>query len=197
MKEEQKKDKKTIKEIDKVKEASYSDDIVAEYIEENEDNAIKKLREKLKKCIKEKYEYLDGWQRAKADFINARKKDEKTRKEFIVFAKEELIFDLLMTIDNFDMVYADRKAWESVDKTWRIGIEHIHSQLLKTLEKQGLKQFNPEGEMFDHARHDSVESAITDKKENDQKIIEVLQKGYELNGKIIRPAKVKVGEFKN
>lgn len=190
-----------MKEIDKKTKKQHNEDteedVVFDDIEENSDNAIKKLQEKLKECIKEKQEYLDGWQRAKADFANARKKDEAARAELVSFAKEGLILDIITTIDNFNMAFANKDAWESVDKNWRVGMEHIHCQLLKTLEENGLEQFAPLGEEFNPMRHDSVESVITDKKEDDHKIIEVIQKGYVLNGKIIRPAKVKVGEFKN
>lgn len=173
------------------------DDIVMEDIEEGGKDIVKKLREKLKNCVEEKQGYLDGWQRSKADFVNARKKEEELRKDLVMFAKEGFILDLLVSIDNFDMAFANKDVWESVDKNWRVGIEHIHSQLLKTLDDHGLKQFNPKDEVFDPSRHNSIETIVVDDKENDHKVIEVLQKGYELNGKIIRPAKVKVGEFKN
>lgn len=173
------------------------DDIVFEDTEENTEELIKKLRKKLKKCTEEKQEYLDGWQRSKADFINTKKKNDELRLEIVSFAKEGLILDLLTAIDNFDMAFANKDVWERVDKNWRIGIEHIHSQLLKTLEGHGLKQFNPKNEVFDPIRHDSMEIIVVDDKDNDHKVIEVLQKGYELNGKVIKPAKVKIGEFKN
>jgi molecular chaperone GrpE (heat shock protein) len=166
------------------------DDIV---FEDGNAGVVKKLRDKLKKCVEEKQEYLDGWQRSKADFINARKKEEELRGGLIAFAKEGLILDLLTSIDNFDMAFANKEVWESVDKNWRVGIEHIHSQLLKTLVEHGLEQFEPLGEQFDHNRHDSIEIVVTNKKENDNKVIEVIQKGYILGGKVIRPAKVKVG----
>lgn len=190
--------KKTKKsKIDIEKEIGY-DDIVIEDIEEGGGvDALKKLREKLKKCVEEKQEYLDGWQRSKADFVNTKKKEEELRAGLVSFAKEGIIIDLLSSVDNFEMAFGNKSAWESVDKNWRVGIEHIHSQLLKTLGEHGLEQFDPIGEQFDPNRHDSVESVVTGKKEDDHKIIEVQQKGYILNNKVIRPAKVKVGQFKN
>ena len=178
-----------------IKNTKVEDDIVVEDLEDSDNNTVKKLRDKLKKCVEEKQEYLDGWQRSKADFVNARKKDEEMRSGLISFAKEGLILDLLTSVDNFDMAFANKEVWESVDKNWRIGIEHIHSQLLKTLEEHGLEQFDPTGEQFDHNRHDSVETVVVDKKEEDHKVVEVIQKGYILGGKIIRPAKVKVGQL--
>lgn len=182
--------------FDDTNEISYNNDIVLEDTEEGGANTIKKLRDKLKKCVEEKQEYLDGWQRAKADFVNARKKEDELRAGLVVFAKQGLIQDMLTSIDNFDMAFANKEVWESVDKNWRVGIEHIHSQLLKSLEEHGLEQFDPLGEEFDPNRHDSVESVVTDKKDDDHKVVEVMQKGYVLGDKVIRPAKVKVGEFK-
>ncbi|PIT96759.1 nucleotide exchange factor GrpE [Candidatus Campbellbacteria bacterium CG10_big_fil_rev_8_21_14_0_10_35_52] len=195
MEKKQKTDKKN---IDKEAEINY-DDIV---FEKNEDVAditsvdiIKKFREKLKKCIEEKQEYLDGWQRIKADFINNKKKEEESRALLVLFAKEGLILDLLTTIDNFDMAFANKNVWESVDKNWRIGIEHIYSQLLGILENHGLKQFNPLEEEFDPIRHDSVETIAVIKKDDDNKVIDVMGKGYIFNDKVIRAAKVKVGKY--
>ncbi|MFQ5662064.1 MAG: nucleotide exchange factor GrpE [Candidatus Paceibacteria bacterium] len=188
-----------MKRVDKKSKKQHNKNIEDDVIFEDEEGGaetIKKLREKLKKCTSEKQEYLDGWQRSKADFVNAKKKDEELRAGLVAFAKEGLILDLLSSVDNFEMAFANKDAWESVDKNWRVGIEHIHSQLLKTLGEHGLEQFDPSGEQFDPNRHDSVESVVTDRKEDDHKIVEVVQKGYILGGKIIRPAKVKVGEYK-
>jgi len=181
--------------IDDTDETGYNEDIVMEDTDNSGTDIIKKLREKLKKCVEEKQEYLDGWQRSKADFVNARKKEEELRKEIVSFAKEGLILDLLTSVDNFDMAFANKDVWESVDKNWRIGIEHIHSQFLKTLEEHGLEQFDPIDEQFDPARHDSVETVVVNERAYDHKIVEVMQKGYVLGGKVIRPAKVKVGRF--
>lgn len=187
------------KKLDKKVETGHNEDIDDVVFEDENENigtdTVKKLREKLKKCVEEKQEYLDGWQRSKADFINAKKKEEEFRAGLVSFAKEELILDLLSSIDNFEMAYADKDVWESVDKNWRVGIEHIHSQLLKTLLEHGLEQFDPLGEQFDPTRHDSVESVVTDKKDDDGKVMEVMQKGYILSNRVIRPAKVKVGKY--
>jgi molecular chaperone GrpE len=182
------------KKINKNKESE--EDVVFDDIDESSAGTVKKLRDKLKKCVEEKQEYLDGWQRSKADFVNARKKEEELRAGLVSFAKEGLILDILTSVDNFDMAFANKDVWEAVDKNWRVGIEHIHSQLLKTLEEHGLRQFDPLGEPFDPIRHDSVETIVVDTEDDDHKVVEVMQKGYILGEKILRPAKVKVGEFK-
>ncbi|MCX6736310.1 MAG: nucleotide exchange factor GrpE [Candidatus Parcubacteria bacterium] len=173
------------------------DDVTFEPEEDNEEEAplakIKKLKDELKTTRKERDEYLTGWQRAKADFINARMEEEKSRAEFLKSANKELILDILSSADSFDMAFANKEAWEKVDKNWRTGVEYIYNQLLNTLEQYGLKQLNPIGETFDPNIHTSVESIPVEKEEDDHKILEVVQKGYTLNGSLIRSPKVKVG----
>lgn len=169
------------------------DSVVAE---EHAGNAIKKLREKLKKAEAERLEYLTGWQRAKADLINARKRDEADRLEFLKFANEQLIHDLIPVLEHWDMAMNHRESWEKADKNWRVGVESIFNQLRKVLSDNGLVEVNPLGEKFDHVKHEAtVYEPVSDEKK-DHIILEVIQKGYSLNGKLLRPAKVKVGEWK-
>ncbi|MDO8572512.1 MAG: nucleotide exchange factor GrpE [bacterium] len=158
-------------------------------------DAMKKLRQKLEVCVKEKQEYLLGWQRSKADFVNARKSDEESRNNFIKFANEGLIEELLPVIESFEMAFGNKEAWEKVDKNWRTGVEYIHSKLMGTLIQHGLKELNPVGEKFDPTHHASFENVPTDNPEEDHIIVAVVQKGYALNGKIIKPPNVKVAVF--
>jgi len=179
------------------KEEDPADDVVFEPEDDGEEEGslakIKKLRDELKTVKKERDEYLAGWQRAKADFINARKEEERFRSEFAKSANKELILDVLTTLDNFDMAFSNKESWEKVDKTWRTGVEYIYSQLLNTLEQNGLKQLNPIGETFDPNIHTSVESVPVEREEDDHKILDTVQKGYTLSGVLIRSPKVKVG----
>jgi molecular chaperone GrpE len=169
------------------------DSVVAE---ENAADAVKKLRERLRKAEAEKQEYMTGWQRAKADMINANKRHDEERKEFAKYANENLIADLVPTLDSFDMAMGNKEAWEKVDKNWRMGVEYIYSQLIRALSDNGLKEINPMGETYDPAHHEAVSyEPVTDEK-MDHKIIQVIQKGYSLNGKSLKVPKVKVGEFK-
>jgi molecular chaperone GrpE len=101
--------------------------------------------------------------------------------------------DILATVDSFDMAFANKESWEKADENWRRGVEYIYSQLLGTLEQNGLKQLAPIGETFDPNVHTSVESMPVEKEEDENKILEVVQKGYMLNGSLIRSPKVKVG----
>lgn len=170
------------------------DSVIAE---EAMGDTIKKLREKIKKLESEKQEYLTGWQRAKADMVNARKRDEEERKEFTKYASEAVISDLIPVLDSFDMAMGNKEAWEKADKNWRIGVEYIYSQLLKVLTENGLKETSPLNEKFDHAKHEAVSYEPVADEKLDHVIVGVIQKGYSLNGKLLKVPKVKIGEFRN
>ncbi len=153
---------------------------------------IKKLREELKKALKEKEEYLAGWQRAKADFVNLKREEEKNRLELMKFANKDLIMEILSVADSFDMAFMNKDAWEKVDQNWRTGVEYIYGQLVSILEQNDVKQLNPLGETFDPNIHTSIESVHAEKPEDDHKIMAVIQKGYMMHGTLIRSPKVRV-----
>ena len=156
---------------------------------------VDKLKAQIKELQKKNGELLDSWQRDKADFINIRKRDEDDKKEFLKFAKTDVIAELLPVLDSFESAFKNKESWEKVDKNWRTGVEYIHTQLSNILTSHGLKVINPLGEMYNHSRDEAVETVKIDDKEKDGKILDVVQVGYELNGKEIRPPKVKVGHF--
>lgn len=164
--------------------SNLDDSVVAE---EAQGETIKKLREKLKAAEEKVKENMDGWQRAQADFVNVRKRDEEAKGEFLKFANASLMIELLPILDGLSLAVAHG------DK----GVEAIYNLLLKTLKQNGLEESNPVGEMFDPSLHEAVGMIKTEKKEDDHKILEVLQKGYILSGKSLRPAKVRIGEFSN
>jgi len=153
---------------------------------------VEKLKEKLKECQAQKQEYLDSWQRAQAEFVNARKRDGETHKEILKHANESLILDIIPVLDSFDMAFGNKEAWEKVEKNWRIGVEYIYSQLVGVLQNNNITQLNPQQEMFNTEFHEAIEEVEGDKKD-EGKVVEVLQKGYKLHERIIRTAKVKVG----
>lgn len=168
------------------------DSVVAE---EAAGETIKKLRLKLKEAEKKAAEYLAGWQRAQADFINYKKRDATEREEFLKFAAEPVILDTIHVMDSFDMAFGNKEHWEKADKSWRDGVEKIYAQLRKTLEKHGVTVDDPLGKDFDPNNHLAVEMIPVQKAEDDGKIVAVVQRGYLLNDKVIRAAKVKVGQL--
>jgi molecular chaperone GrpE len=159
--------------------------------DENIRQKIKDLREKLELCSKEKTDYLAGWQRAKADYINLEKESVKSRGDAIKFASSGVIEDIIPVLDSFEMAMANKEAWDAVSPNWRTGVEHIYNQLRMVLENNGVTEICPKrGDGVDFEHHAVVETAPTEEEEKDGKIMAVLQKGYSLNGKVLRPARV-------
>ena len=109
--------------------------------------------------------------------------------------RERILTRFLTVMDSFNMAFQNREAWEKVDENWRKGVEYIYAQLNTVFEEYGVKGVGEVGESFDHNTHDSIEMVSTDKKELDHKIAEVIQKGYKLGERVIRPARVNVFEF--
>lgn len=161
----------------------------------SKDDVLGKLKEKLKETEKKAAEYLDGWQRLKADLVNTRKRDEEGKREVVKYANEALITDLLSVLDSFEMAFSNKEAWEKADKSWRTGVEYIHSQLLGVLGQYGVKTLSPMGETYDPMRDDAVETVPVQDEKDDNKVLEVVRTGYALHGKEIRAPKVKIGHF--
>lgn len=154
------------------------------------------LKGKVKELEAKASEYLNGWQRDKADFLNLRKKDEEMKKGIVSLAKEDLITELIPVLDSFESAMKNKEAWEKVDQNWRIGVEYIASQLNQTLENNGLKKVYPLGQPFDHTRDEAIEMLATEDKSKDGVVVDVVQTGYMMGDRVIRPPKVKVGEYK-
>ena len=170
-------------------------DFELEDIEENIQDKLKKLKEELKKCKSERQEYLDGWQRSRADYANLKVEEEKKRTQITEFTKEDLLLSFLPILDSFDMAFANKEAWESVDKNWRTGVEHIYNQLLSVFKEQGVSEINETGISFDSELHQSIEIVDTKNKKEDGTLSEIVSKGYKVNGRILRPARVKVYKY--
>jgi len=162
-----------------------------------EEGKKKKAEQKLSEleiCKKERQEYLDGWQRAQADYANLKKRMEEDKKYIGAFAVESFVQELLPSLDAFDMAFGNKVAWEAVDKNWRSGIEFIHSSLLRALEDRGVVQYDPLGEDFDAELHNSLEMVQVEDKKQDGKVVSVIQKGYKMGDRIMRVPNVRVGQ---
>lgn len=164
--------------------------------ESNPQALVKKLRERIKILEKENQEYLTGWQKERAESVNLRKRGEEEKKNFAKFAKEDIVVELISVLDSFESAFKNKEAWEKVDKNWRVGVEYIHSQLVSILSNHGVSVISPLGEKFDPTRDEAIETVEVESEKEDHKILEVLSVGYRLQDKIIRPPKVKVGEYK-
>ncbi|MEK9154731.1 MAG: nucleotide exchange factor GrpE [Patescibacteria group bacterium] len=158
--------------------------------EAKNDTSVEALEEnEFLRCQKEREEYLNGWKRAKAELINY-KKDEAKRFETIAkFSNESLIRELLLVLDSFDLALSSLEKNGNVDK----GIYLILSQLNDVMKQNGLEKVNVIiGEIFNPKYHEAIVSIDSDKPHGT--IIEEIEKGYFLNGKLIKPARVKVSK---
>lgn len=171
-----------------------NDDIKIENENEKIEDKLKKLKQQLRQCKKEKEEYLDGWQRSKADFINARKEEEKKREELIKYSDSVIINDILPVLDSFDLAFKfgnGSSSKNSSDKTNK-GFVLIESQLHTALKQHGLEVIKCVGHQFNPELHEAVEEI--ESKEKDGIIVEEIVKGYTLHDKVIRAAKVKIAK---
>lgn len=150
-------------------------------------NKLRKLREELKLCQKEKADYLAGWQRAKADFINARNDEEKVRAEFAKYAAERVLREMLAVADS---LLASHSLGEG-------GEDPIYNQLLDILKREGVTPIEALGKKFDPLYHEALEQVEVNDKEKDGVALEELQKGYIMHNRVLRPSKVKVGILKS
>ncbi len=145
---------------------------------------IAKLKTEIEKLKAEKQQYLDSWQRDKAEFVNARKRDEDAKSEFLKFSNVGFVEELLPVIDSFEAAQKHEGSKE--------GIELIFNQFKVVLKKIGVEEFGAIGEAFDPSLHQAIANIEATDKSQDHTIAEVLQKGYSIHGKVIRPAFVKV-----
>ena len=149
---------------------------------------IGKKDNRIKELTHETRELTGSLQRLQAEFENYKKRVEKEKQDLVKYASQNLIIKLLPIVNSFEIALKNHK-----DKNKFLeGMKLVFSQFYSTLEKEGLKQIDPLNEKFDPYKHEVIMHEKTDKKENT--ITEVLQKGYILNDKVIRHAKVKIAK---
>ena len=120
--------------------------------EEDLKKTLKKFRADLKQAKKENYElnatnieYLTGWQKERADFINYKKQEHDRKAHFSESMRERILTRFLSVVDSFNMAFANKEAWEKVDENWRRGVEHIYTQLNTIFEEYGAKPIGEVG----------------------------------------------------
>lgn len=147
------------------------------------------LLEKLAKIEKERDEYLAGWQRAKADFINYKKEEISRLEEIAKYGNEDLIRELITILDNFDLGLAALEKSGPIEK----GIYMIRAQIEDILRRRGLEKINIKvGDPFDPNHSEAIVEIESEKPP--ESIVEIIEPGYSLNNKLIRPARVKISK---
>lgn len=169
------------------------DDVVLESDHENmkkedrPEEKLAKIREELSRCRAEKQEYMDGWQRSKADYVNLLKRIENDGKAAELKGKVRAVESLLPTFDSLE------RAKEHGDLPE--GFLAIARQLESAFVSLGVETIGEVKEKFNPVFHDALGQDSTDSLENDDTVTVVLEKGWKIGDTVIRPAKVRVAHF--
>ncbi len=167
--------------------------------EEIEEIGVPKLQEKdilkeLDNVKKQLEEEKDRCLRLNAEFENSRKRILKEREEFIKYANEKLVLELIDVLESLERGIENTKKAGDKDKLIE-GMELVYKQFKNVLEKNGLTPIKALGEKFDHYKHEAMMQTCTD--ECDEGVVlEEFARGYMLNGKVIRYSKVRVSKNK-
>jgi len=135
-------------------------------------------------------EYLDGWQRSRAELTNYRKRVERDRIQNRKNIAGDVIKSYLPIIDDLERALKDRPSDKS-GELWAEGVELIYRKILNVLAAEGVIPMTPEGEIFDPNLHEAIMQTESDEHESDQ-IIEVIQCGYMIGERVLRPAMVRI-----
>lgn len=151
---------------------------------------VEKLQKELDEIRSKADEYLDGWQRARAEFANYKKRVDRDQAQTYQVAAGNIVRRFLDVLDDLERALKNRPQ-NGDGAVWAEGIELIYRKLLTMLEGEGVKPMEIENDFFDPNLHEAVVSEENSEYESGQ-IIEVIRQGYTLGDRIIRPAMVRV-----
>jgi len=149
---------------------------------------VEQLRARCQALEKEKNEILGKLQRLSADYANFQKRVPKQIADSIAYEREKFIKTVLPVLDNFDHTLISARSAEDVEVVIK-GVEIVYDQMLDVLKSHGVEQISAVGQKFDPALHEAMMQRSEPDKE-DNVVLEEFQKGYKLNGRVIRPSKV-------
>ena len=170
-----------------------SQEVQIEEKETKSSEEIEKLKTELDKKTKEAQEYHEKWLRTMAELDNLRKRTEKQLSEYLKFANEQLLKELLPIMDNLERALGHAHSSNNM-KGILEGIELTLKMLQQCLEKFGVKPVKTVGEKFDPYVHEAVK--IEERREGGDIVVEEHQKGYLLHDRLLRPALVTVTKTK-
>ena len=164
-------------------------------VKENEANETKDtIEENEEPTAEQRYAELnDKYIRIRAEFDNYRKRTNKEKVDIINTANAGMMKDLLSVIDDFQRAQANNENAEEIESV-KEGFNLIYNKFKTILEGKGLKEMKADGEVFDSELHEAIANIPAPKKKDKGKVIEAVEKGYYLNDKVIRYAKVVVGQ---
>lgn len=152
--------------------------------QETNEQKIKELKKTIQDLNKKCDEYLNGWKRAKADYLNLEKEMLRQKEEWIRFSNGELISQLIPVLDSFDKAISHLSP-EDHSHSWAKGLLNMKNQLENILRNAGLEKIKAKGEKFNPDFHEAIK-----KEGKGDKIVEEVQTGYLFQGRLLRPAKV-------
>jgi len=144
----------------------------------------------LDECKKQCEVNLNGWKRAAADFINYKKDESERAQELMRYTKESFLETILPILDNMNLIVGKMPP-ELLEDANVKGLMMVKTQLEDFLKANGAQAIDSLGKNFDPAFHEVVQAVEAEDKESGI-IIEEVEKGYMVNGRLLRPAKVKV-----
>jgi len=154
---------------------------------------FEELHEAVENLQKEKDELFEKLQRISADYANFQKRTPKQIADTVAYEKEMIIKSLLPALDNFEHTLQNTQSVENMDALVQ-GIRIIYDQMLDILKSHGVEPIKALGENFDPALHEAMMQKTEPEKENNI-VLQEFQKGYKLNGRVIRPGKVIVNKL--
>ena len=154
---------------------------------EPEEQVVESGEDRLSALEAERDEAVDRWKRAAADFDNYKKRAARERVEYVTLANERLVKELLPILDDLERALA--AVGEHQEATVEEGVRLVHRSLASLLERNGVEEISTEGQ-FDPHVHEALLSQPSEAEEGS--VIDVVQKGYRLGDRVVRPARVVV-----
>jgi molecular chaperone GrpE len=152
---------------------------------EPEEQVVESGEDPLAALEAERDEAIDRWKRAAADFDNFRKRAARERDEYVTLANERLVKELLPILDDLERALA--AVGEHEEATVEEGVRLVHRSLASLLQRNGVDEISTEGQ-FDPHVHEALLSQPSEAEEGS--VIDVVQKGYKLGDRVVRPARV-------
>jgi molecular chaperone GrpE len=164
----------------------------SDQIQEREAPEAETVEDELARVKSEAAEYLDGWQRARAEFANYKKRIERENEEARQRITSEILLRYLSIMDDLERALENGPNEDDLDE-WVSGIELIYQKFEAILEAEGVEPIETEGERFDPNLHEAISYEESEEYEGGS-IIAVTQRGYKLGDRIVRPAMVRVAK---
>jgi len=166
-----------------------TDSIITQLISEEE---LHELQEELEEARRQADENLDGWQRARAEFANYKKRIERERAEDRSRISGEIILHFLSAMDDFERALKERPENQEM-ASWAEGINLIYRKMTSILDAEGVELISAQGETFDPNFHEAISHEESDD-HSEGEILDVIQQGYKIGDRVLRPALVRVAK---